>query len=72
MDKTRPEAMYFIGIHHYLENNKYQAYEYIKKAFEIGYDFDISRNLDWNMGKYLIPVSEFIVQVPRQMSLFER
>jgi tetratricopeptide (TPR) repeat protein len=37
IDETRPESMYFIGIHYYLENDYIKAFPYLKRAFEIGY-----------------------------------
>ena len=37
IDETRPESLYFIGIHYYLENNFNLAYKYFKQGFEIGF-----------------------------------
>ncbi len=37
IDPSRPDSMYFIGVHHYFENNHKVAYEYFKKGLEIGY-----------------------------------
>jgi len=37
MDKTRPDSLYFLGIHYKLENNNVKAFEYFKQAFLIGY-----------------------------------
>jgi tetratricopeptide (TPR) repeat protein len=37
MDPTRPEALYFIGIHYYLEEQKEVAFDYFKRAFTLGY-----------------------------------
>ena len=37
MDESRPESLYFIGIHYYLEGDFKKAYEFMKKAFFIGY-----------------------------------
>ena len=55
MDKTRPESMYFIGIHHYLEGNKFEAYKYIKKAFEIGYPVHCQYSLKPTLSFHFVP-----------------
>jgi hypothetical protein len=55
MDKTRPEAMYFIGIHYYLEGNKYEAYKYMKKAFEIGYPVHCQYSLKPTLSFHFVP-----------------
>ena len=55
MDKTRPEAMYFIGIHHYLEENKFEAYKYMKKAFEIGYPVHCQYSLKPTLSFHFVP-----------------
>uniref|UniRef100_A0A6C0I7Z9 Methyltransferase FkbM domain-containing protein n=1 Tax=viral metagenome TaxID=1070528 RepID=A0A6C0I7Z9_9ZZZZ len=55
MDKTRPEAMYFIGIHHYLENNKYEAYKFMKSAFEIGYPVHCQYSLKPTLSFHFVP-----------------
>ena len=55
MDKTRPESMYFIGIHYYLEENKYEAYKYIKKAFEIGYPVHCQYSLKPTLSFHFVP-----------------
>ena len=55
MDKTRPEAMYFIGIHHYLEGNKFEAYKYMKQAFEIGYPVHCQYSLKPTLSFHFVP-----------------
>ena len=55
MDKTRPEAMYFIGIHHYLEGSKFEAYKYMKKAFEIGYPVHCQYSLKPTLSFHFVP-----------------
>ena len=37
LDKTRPDSIYFIGMHYYIEEDLITAYKYFKTAFEIGY-----------------------------------
>ena len=55
LDKTRPESMYFIGIHHYLENNYKLAYEYLKKGFEIGYPHHAQHSLKPTLSFHFLP-----------------
>ena len=55
MDETRPEPMYFIGIHHYLNNEKFKAYGYIKKAFEIGYPLHCQYSLKPTLSFHFVP-----------------
>lgn len=55
MDTSRPESLYFIGIHYYLENNYNKAYEYIKAAFEIGYPVDKQFSLKPTLTYYFTP-----------------
>jgi len=61
MDKSRPEALYFIGIHYYLEGDKVKAYHYFKDAFAIGYpihaQFSLKPTLSFHfLPKFLIPL----------------
>lgn len=37
LDNERPDSLYFIGIHYYLENDFITSHQYFKKAYEIGY-----------------------------------
>jgi predicted O-methyltransferase YrrM len=55
MDKTRPESMYFIGIHHKLNGNNLLAYEYIKKAFELGYPVHCQYSLKPTLSYHFVP-----------------
>jgi len=55
MDRTRPESMYFIGIHHYLNGDKLKAYNYIKKAFEIGYPVHCQYSLKPTLSYHYVP-----------------
>lgn len=36
MEKERPEAPFYIGLYYYENNDMYNAYQWFKKAFEIG------------------------------------
>lgn len=55
MDKTRPDAIYFIGTYHYLNNNKKEAYRFFKKAFEIGYPIHAQYSLKPTLSFYFCP-----------------
>jgi predicted O-methyltransferase YrrM len=55
LDQTRPDSMYFIGIHFYLENNFEKTYEYFKKAFEIGYPIHTQHSLKPTLSFYFLP-----------------
>ena len=45
LEPKKPESLYFIGVHYYLENNFDIAFNYLKKAFEIGYPADYQFNV---------------------------
>lgn len=37
VDESRPESLYFIGIHYYLENNFSKAFGYFKKHLKLDF-----------------------------------
>jgi hypothetical protein len=47
--------MYFIGIHHYLEGNKFEAYKFMKIAFEIGYPVHCQYSLKPTLSFHFVP-----------------
>ena len=55
LDKTRPDSIYFIGIHYYLENNRKKAFEYLKLAFEIGYPIHTQYCIKPTLSFYYTP-----------------
>lgn len=63
MDKTRPDSLYFIGIHYYLlaernidkEKNYSIAFENMKKCFEIGYPEHCQYSLKPSLHYYFLP-----------------
>ena len=55
MDKTRPDSIYFIGIHYYLEKNYEKAYTYMKLAFELGYPIHAQFSLKPTLSFYFVP-----------------
>lgn len=61
LDPERPEAMYFIGIHYYLEQNYSNAYAYMKKALEIGYPAHRQFSLKPTLSFHFLP--KFLTEV---------
>ena len=55
MDTSRPESLYFIGIHYFLNNDYTKAYEFMKKAFEIGYPIHCQYGLKPTLSFYYLP-----------------
>jgi tetratricopeptide (TPR) repeat protein len=55
MDKSRPEALYFIGIHYWLEGKKDIAYGYFKDAFAIGYPIHAQFSLKPTLSFHFLP-----------------
>jgi tetratricopeptide (TPR) repeat protein len=56
MDKTRPDSLYFIGIHYKLENNDLKAFEYFKHAFKIGYPLHAQYSLKPTLSFHFLPI----------------
>ena len=55
IDETRPEALYFIGIHYYLENNINVAYKYFKHSFQIGFPEHCQYSLKPSLSYHFLP-----------------
>lgn len=55
LDNTRPDSLYFIGLHYYAENNLTSAYNYLKRAFEIGYPAHTQYSLKPTISFYFVP-----------------
>ena len=63
MDKTRSDALYFIGIHYYLAaqdgkdvvKNNLLAYNYMKQCFELGYPEHCQYSLKPTLHFYFLP-----------------
>lgn len=55
IDESRPESLYFIGIHYYLENNYKKAFEFLKKAFEIGFPVHCQYSLKPTLSYHFLP-----------------
>lgn len=61
LDKSRPDSIYFLGIHHYLEGDKRTAYDYFKQAFEIGYPVHCQYSLKPTLSYHFLP--KFLTQL---------
>lgn len=61
LDKERPDAVYFLGIHYYLENNMKLAYDYLKLAYTIGYPQYKQYSLKPTISFYFVP--KFLARV---------
>ena len=63
IDKTRPDSLYFIGIHYYLEaqkginvyENQKKAYNLFKVGFELGYPLNSQYSLKPTLSFYFLP-----------------
>jgi predicted O-methyltransferase YrrM/tetratricopeptide (TPR) repeat protein len=55
IDETRPESQYFIGIHHHLKGDNKKAFEYFKRAFEIGYPIHCQYSLKPTLSFHFLP-----------------
>jgi hypothetical protein len=55
LDNSRPDSLYFIGIHYFLENDKVKAFNYFKKAFEIGYPLHCQYSLKPTLSFHYLP-----------------
>ena len=52
---TRPEGNYFLGIHYFMENNKKQAFNHFKRAFEIGFPHHQQYSLKPTLSYHFLP-----------------
>jgi hypothetical protein len=69
LDNTRPDSLYFLGIHHHLEGNKQSAFEYFKKAFEIGYPVHCQYSLKPTLSFHFLP--KFLAQLSYEFNDFQ-
>lgn len=61
LDKNRPDSLYFIGIHYYLEKKYTIAYKYFTQAFHIGYPLNSQYALKPTLSYYYLP--KFLVEL---------
>jgi tetratricopeptide (TPR) repeat protein len=69
IDESRPEALYFIGIHYYLENDYKKAFPYFKKAFENGYPTHCQYSLKPTLSFHFCP--KFLTKICYQLEEYE-
>jgi len=55
LDTSRPDSLYFIGIHYYTEKNMRLAFDYLKKAFQIGYPLHCQYSLKPTLSFHFLP-----------------
>ena len=65
LDPTRPDPLYFIGVHYWGEGQKHVAYEYFTRAFALGYpvhaQFSLKPTLSYHfLPKFLAPLCSAI------------
>jgi len=68
-DEHRPEALYFIGVHYYLENNYKKAFGYFKKAFEIGFPIHCQYSLKPTLSYHFLP--KFLCKICYELNEYE-
>ena len=69
IDDSRPEALYFIGIHYYLENNYNKSFGYFKKAFEIGFPIHCQYSLKPTLSFHFLP--KFLCKICYDLNEYE-
>ena len=55
MDKTRPDSLYFLGIHYNQVNNYEKAFFYFKEAFRVGYPIHRQYSLKPTLSFHFLP-----------------
>ncbi len=61
LDTSRPDSLYFLGIHYFLEKEYFQAYNYFKKAFKLGYPVNSQYSLKPTLSYHYLP--KFLTEV---------
>lgn len=64
MDPSRPEALYFIGIHYYLNGDRKTAFQYFKDAFALGYPIHAQFSLKPTLVFHFLP--KFLAELAYQ------
>jgi hypothetical protein len=68
-DESRPEALYFIGIHYYLKNIFRKAFGYFRKAFEIGFPVHCQYSLKPTLSYHFLP--KFLCKICYDLNEYE-
>ena len=69
VDESRPDAIYFIGVHYYLENDFETAYKYFKLGFEIGFPSHCQYSLKPTISFHFLP--KFLAKICYQMGNYK-
>ncbi len=69
LDPERPDSLYFIGIHHYLGGELDIAFEYFKKAFNIGVPLDKQYSVKPTLSLIYLPF--FLAQLSYKFKDYE-
>lgn len=69
MDKSRPDSLYFLGIHYYLEKQYSIAYDYFKLAYTLGYPVHCQYSLKPTLSFHFLP--KFLAEVCYYMNDFD-
>ena len=55
LDPSRPDPLYFIGIHYLMEGQKEIAFDHFKRAFQLGYPVHAQFSLKPTLSYYFLP-----------------
>jgi len=69
IDESRPEPLYFIGIHYHLEGNNTIAYNYFKRAFQIGFPVHCQYSLKPTLSFHFLP--KFLSRICYELEDYE-
>ena len=69
LDNSRPDSLYFLGIHHYLEKDNVTAFDYFKRAFKIGYPSHCQYSLKPTLSYHFLP--KFLAQLCYEFNDFK-
>jgi glycosyltransferase involved in cell wall biosynthesis/predicted O-methyltransferase YrrM/tetratricopeptide (TPR) repeat protein len=69
LDKSRPDSLYFLGIHYYLEGSRQIAYNYFKKGFELGYPVHCQYGLKPTLSYHFLP--KFLTELCYEFGNYE-
>jgi hypothetical protein len=69
VDESRPETLYFIGIHYYLEGDYKKAFPYFKKGFEIGFPAHCQYSLKPTLSFHFLP--KFLTKICYQLEEYK-
>jgi tetratricopeptide (TPR) repeat protein len=69
VDESRPESLYFIGVHYYLEGDYKKAFPYFKKGFEIGFPIHCQYSLKPTLSFHFLP--KFLTKICYELEEFK-